>query len=105
MEGKEISNTDFLKGVFDNESYDLFCIKNADYTMKLMPTYGTMKLMPTYGSLLSRPEVPDKHCHLVDGTRKFCKYMGPLKNHFLYQHHIDDHNNKQHSKCLWKKLG
>ena len=34
-----------------------------------------------------------------DGTKKTTKFNYPevVGNHFLYQHSVDDHNNKQHS--------
>ena len=40
MEGRSVSDFDCLAGTLDNVNYNIFCMKEEDYTMKLMSTYG-----------------------------------------------------------------
>ena len=81
-----------LKGTLDGVPYDFFCMKDVDYTMKLMATYG---------SPLPKPDAPDKHRMKIsnNGVRETLtfKYTEPFQNHYLYRHAIDDHNNLRHS--------
>jgi hypothetical protein len=42
MEGKPIGSTDSLHGTLDGIPYDLFIMKDKDYNMKLMSTYGSL---------------------------------------------------------------
>jgi hypothetical protein len=39
MSTKEVGAVDSLKGTLDDVQYGLFCMKDTDYTMKLMSTY------------------------------------------------------------------
>jgi hypothetical protein len=87
MSTKEIGHVDTLKGVIDGVPYDLFCMKDIDYTMKLMSTYG---------SPLVNPDTPEKY-RVVNGVVTPIKYTEPFANHYLYRHAVDDHNNLRHS--------
>ena len=51
----------------------------------LMLTYGTQEWMGN-----------EKYCKLTDGSIRRFKYPELLRNHFRYQHLIDDHNSKRH---------
>jgi Transposase IS4 len=87
MSTKEVGDVDSLRGTMDGINYDLFCMKDTDYTMKLMSTYG---------ALLPSAEAPDKY-RVIDGNTKTIKYTEPFENHYLYRHAVDDHNNLRHS--------
>ena len=39
---KEVGNVDTVKKVEDGVAYHVFCMKEPDYVMKLMATYGTL---------------------------------------------------------------
>jgi hypothetical protein len=81
-----------LTGRLDDVPYDLFCMKDVDYTMKLMSTYGF---------LVPRPNAPDKQrTETTAGGAKVLhtfKYTVPFENHFLYRYCVDDRNNLRHS--------
>ena len=46
MEGKPVGSTDSLRGVLDGEPYNIFIMKEPDFTMKLMSTYGGLTTLP-----------------------------------------------------------
>ena len=70
--------------------FHVYAMKEPDYVMSLMSTYGTN--LQT-GKETSREWV-DR-----DVTKKNSKFNYPevVGNHFLYRHSVDDHNNKRHS--------
>ena len=74
----------------DEVPFHVYAMKEPDCIMSVMLTYGT--------NLRSGKETC---CEWVDsdGTKKTTKFNYPevVGNHFLYQHSVDDHNNKQHS--------
>ena len=37
----EVGKTDVLHAVLDGISYDIFCMEEEDYVMKIMATYGS----------------------------------------------------------------
>lgn len=63
-------------------------MKDLDFNMKLMCTYGTVNVDPMQ---------KDTRRHHKDGSNKgqatFFKYPIPFANHFKYRHSVDDHNN------------
>ena len=42
MKDKEVGAVDCLKAEIENVPHDMFCMKEPDYVMKLMSTYGTL---------------------------------------------------------------
>jgi hypothetical protein len=64
-------------------------MKEPDYVMQLMSTYGTNKRV---GELKKRD-------YKVDGERREKSFQYPevVYNHYCYRHVIDDHNAKWHS--------
>jgi hypothetical protein len=40
-QGYEVGDTDVLHGVLDDTQYDILCMKEEDYVMKIMATYGS----------------------------------------------------------------
>ncbi|KAG7359040.1 transposase IS4 [Nitzschia inconspicua] len=87
MSTKQVGEVDSLKGELDNIPYDLFCMKDADFTMKLMSTYG---------SPIPLRDAKEKR-RRVDGEVKTFKYTETFENHYRYRHAVDDHNNLRHS--------
>ena len=56
---KEIVECDSLQGTLDGVPYDLFCMKEPDYVMKIMSTYG---------GLTEKEDQRDSHrAHIVNG--------------------------------------
>jgi hypothetical protein len=88
MNDKEIGATDCLNGVLDGWKYNVFAMKDVDYTMKLMSTYGMM--IPTESA-------EEKKRTKQDGSVATFKYIEPFDNHYRYRHAVDDHNNLRHS--------
>jgi hypothetical protein len=41
MKDKEIGDVDALNGTLEGVPYNIMCMKDIDYTMKLMSTYGS----------------------------------------------------------------
>ena len=88
---KEISTTDSLPGTMDGVSFKIHCMKDEDYVMKLIATYGALKPIDdgrTQRSVTRRTGQRENVSFL---------YTEPFFNHFQYRHQVDDHNNLQHS--------
>lgn len=45
FEQRAIGSTDSLPGTLDGVSFRIFCMKEEDYVMKLMATYGALRLI------------------------------------------------------------
>ncbi|KAG7359200.1 transposase IS4 [Nitzschia inconspicua] len=87
MSTKQVGDVDSLKGKLDGVSYDLFCMKDTNDTIKLMSTYGS--LVPSQDAT--------ENVRYVDGEMKHFKYTEPFENHNRYGHAVDHHNNIRHS--------
>ena len=90
FEGKEVGSVDSLKGKLDGMHYDIFCMKEPDYVMKIMSTYG---------GLIENDWQKDSVRTFQDSgeTKNVTfKYKIPFSNHFDYRHVVDDHNNIRH---------
>ena len=46
MANQPVGSTDALRGVLDGEPYNIFVMKEPDYSMKLMATYGGLTTLP-----------------------------------------------------------
>ncbi|KAI2500665.1 Transposase IS4 [Fragilaria crotonensis] len=88
---KEIGTTDSLPGTLDGINFKVFCMKEEDYVMKLMATYGALR--PMDGGLTQRSVTRRS------GIRENVSfvYTEPFFNHFKFRHQVDDHNNARHS--------
>ena len=64
-----------------------FVMKESDYDMKLMATYGSLTYHPD----------EKNNTRYADGETHTFKYAKPFADHFKYRHQIDDHNNLRHS--------
>ena len=84
---KAIGDTDCLNGELNGEKYSIFVMKEPDYTMKLMSTYGGLTVEPGEKET-KRYENGEKHIF---------RYTKKISHHFKYRHMVDDHNNLRHS--------
>ena len=87
MMNKQIGECDSISGKLDGVNYNIFCMKDSQFTMKLMSTYGTLTI-PTNQTDTFRKT--DK------GEKKSFKYTECFLNHYKYRHSVDDHNNLRH---------
>ena len=94
MKDKPLGACDSIKGIMDEVPYNLFCMKDKDFVMKLMSTYGG--LVETRGQ--------EKTWRWFKANRaggnsilRFFRYKEPFANHYKYRHCVDDHNNLRHS--------
>ena len=95
FDDKAVSDCNSGKGNIEEVPFHVYAMKEPDYIMSLMSTYGT--------NLRSGKET----CHEwvdSDGTKTTTKFNYPevMGNHFLYQHSVNGHNNKQHSPISWE---
>ena len=88
---KEVGETDSRAGVLDGVPFDIFCLKEPEYVMKIMATYSGLT------ELDKQKESVRKYVGL-DGSNKTSrfKYCEPFANHYIYRHSVDDHNNNRH---------
>ena len=92
MEPLEVGDYNSLPGVLEGVPYDLFVMKDAGYTMKIMSTYGSLIVKDGQKDAIRNYKNSDGN-----NVRKTFKYTEPFANHFLYRHCVDDHNNLRHS--------
>ena len=78
---------DSWKGTMEEVSFHVYAMKEPDYIMSLMSTYGTNQ----HSGKETTREWEDG-----SGNSQRTKFNYPevFGNHFLYCHSIDDHNNK-----------
>ena len=90
FDGKDVGDCDSWKGMMEEVPFHVYAMKEPDYIMSLMSTYGTNLRT---GKETSREWVDSS------GVKKNGKFHYPevVGNHFLYRHSVDDHNNKRHS--------
>ena len=87
---KEVGDTDSWAGKIDDVPFHIYSMKDPDYVMLLMSTYGTN----------SRHSRKETQCDWKEGgvmmTKTF-KYPEVVHNHFQNCHSVDDDNAKRHS--------
>ena len=93
MKDKKVGEVDVATGIIDDVKFNLFAMKESDYSMKLMATYGDL-VVDTNGDETRRIYIDTKTNNLVD--KKF-HYTSTFSNHFHFRHAVDDHNNLRHS--------
>jgi len=78
---------DSLHGTLNEVNYDFFCMKESDYTMKIMSTYD--------GLTIKEGQRNSKRNFAKDGTEQTINFKctEPFANHFDYHHIVDDRNN------------
>jgi hypothetical protein len=90
FDDKDVGHSDALPGEIDGVRYHLFCMKEPDYVMSLMSTYGTTS---------AKAEQPETKRHYKnaqgDDITKVFRYPEVVANHYAYRGCVDDHNNKR----------
>jgi hypothetical protein len=90
--GYELGKIDVrLYGVLDGISYDIFCLKEEDYVMKIMATYGSINCPPIWQRVKARRTI-------ANDTKVEFEYIDPVANHFDYRHCVDNNNHLQHMR-------
>jgi Transposase IS4 len=87
----EVGQCDSLPGTLSVKAFSIFCIKEENYTMKLMDTYG---------ALVEIDECKILRLLTAVNSEKFIKSFNntePFHNHLKFHHRVDDHNNSRHS--------
>jgi hypothetical protein len=84
-----IGSVDALGGKLDGVEFNVFCMKEPDYTMMLMSTYGTND---RNGDMKRRSWIEGGEV-----KRTEFRYPEVVYNHYKYRHCVDDHNAKRHS--------
>ena len=87
MKDDAIGVTKRLPGELDGVKFDLFCLKEPDYVMTLMSTYGSLNAKSTQ---------KDSVRYSDDGNHTTFKYNVVVGNHFDYRDSVDSHNGKRH---------
>jgi Transposase IS4 len=88
---KEIGHTDRLPGEIYGTKFDLFYMKEPDYVMMLMSTYGQLTSKTDQKDSWRDVDQPDG-----ERTTKRFKYTEFFANHYYDRGAMDDHNNKRH---------
>ena len=93
MATKEVGETDARKGVKDGKSFYVFAMKEPEYTMILLSTFGALTEVDVGGNTSRNYKDPITG----NATRKNFKYTQPYNNHYKFRHQVDDHNAKRHA--------
>jgi hypothetical protein len=89
-DGYEVGDTDSLHGTMNGVPYDIFCMKEEDYVMKIMSTYGS-------NTPPMRERLKAKRTK-ANGEKVVFEYIEPVANHFDYRHCVDDNNHLRHMR-------
>ena len=87
---KEVGDADSWGGKLEDVPFHVFAMKEPDYVMLLMSTYGTNA---RNGYKETRREWKDNGVIRMKSFR----YPEVVHNHFQNRHSVDDHNAKRHS--------
>ena len=72
-----------------NTHFHVYAMKEPDYVMSLMSSYGTNQRMG---------KETQREWRSGGNTQQMTfQYPEVIRNHFLYRHAVDDHNGKRHS--------
>ena len=87
---QQVGDCDSFRGTLDGVPYDIFTLKEPDYIMKVMSTYG--------GLTVPQNQRESKRVWKENGETKTAtfQYTEPFANHFNFRHAVDDHNNLRH---------
>ena len=95
FEKHKVGDTESLPGTLDGVPFHVFAMKEPDYTMKIMSTYGTNERNENHRT---RRVYKDENNKLVSTS---FNYPEVISNHFKFRHAVDDHNGRRHSPiCL-----
>lgn len=81
MKDDSVGTTKFIQGTMDGVKYSFFNLKEPEYIMKMMASYGNLAPLP----------------YQTDSTAVSFNYPEVFGNHFRYRHMVDDHNHIRHS--------
>ena len=87
MKDKEVGTCERLPGILNGIYCDLYALKEPDYILMMMSTYG---------SLIIKDGQHDSIRLLTNGQTKRFKYTEVVANHFMYRGAVDQHNAKRH---------
>ena len=78
-ETMDVGETTSLHGSIDGYKYDIFCMKEEDYVMKIMATYGALEDHP------DEKTANTSRTYIKEGKKveKKFKYQIPFGNHFF----------------------
>lgn len=85
FEDAPVGAADMWPGTMLGERFGVYCMKEEDYVMSLMSTYGTLER----GRATRRK--------LNDGSTANFSYVETHQNHFDNRHQVDDFNNRRHN--------
>ena len=87
---KQVGDTDSWAGQMDDIPFHVYAMKEPDYVMSLMSSYGTNDRL---NGKETRRDWKEGSANM---STRF-KYPEVIHNHFQYRHAVDDHNAKRHS--------
>ena len=90
FDGKEVGATDSWAGKLDDIPFHVYAMKEPDYVMSLMSTYGT-------NNRDNGKETRRNWKVGGEARSTLFRYPEAVHNHFLYRHAVDAHNGKRHS--------
>ena len=84
---KKVAETDAIHGELDSIPFYLYGMKEPNYMMLIMATYGT----------LEEKGQEKKRNYIEDGNKKVTSFVYPevIHNHYAYRDMIDNHNSQQ----------
>ena len=86
----DVGDTDSRAGVLDDKPFHVYAMKEPEYVMSLMSTYGT-------NNCDNGKETRRDWKENGENKRKTFQYPEVINNHFLYRPAVDDRNAKRHS--------
>ena len=101
MEEHDIGDTECIQGYLEDPAdtdknctvpYYLFCMKDVDYTMKIMSTFGKLDTISQDRKKTARTVNPTE---TTNGIVEF-QYTQPFAYHFDFRHCVDDNNHLRH---------
>jgi Transposase IS4 len=95
FEGNNVGDADAWNGKFEDIPFYIHAMKEPDYVMSVMSTYGT----------LERTGKETERSVNINGQQQRIKFRYPevFGNHFRYRHMVDDHNNRRHSPISFEE--
>lgn len=86
----QVGTAGSIRGQKDGVDFDVYCLKEPDYTMMIMSTYGTnLPMGATKKRVVKR----------ADNTTEIIEFRYPevIHNHYQNRHCVDDHNANRHA--------
>ena len=88
MSTKQVGTCEQQPGILDGIESDIYALKELDYTLMMMSTYGSLIIKDGQRDSVQMDPSRSK-------TTRF-KYTEVVGNHFTYRGAVDDHNSKRH---------